>query len=45
MIFAEYAHYLGVLIMSLNIQLSSHDFNIADVYGYGVIKYACNMSM
>ena len=30
MIFAEYAHYLGMLIMSLNIQLSSHHFNILD---------------
>jgi len=39
MIFAEYAHYLGVLIMSLNIQLLRNDVNISDIYGYGVIKY------
>ena len=35
MIFAEYAHYLGVLIMALNIQLSSNDVNIFVIYGYG----------
>jgi len=44
MIFAEYAHYLGVLIMSLNIQLSSNDVYISDKYSYGVINYAFNMS-
>jgi len=45
MIFAEYAHYLGVLIMSLTIELSSNDVNISDIYVYDVIKYACNMWM
>ena len=44
MIVTEYAHYLGVLIMSFNIQLSSHDFNISDKYDYGVTKYALNIS-
>jgi len=38
MFIAEYAHYLGVLIMSLNIQLSSYDFNISDIYSYIVLK-------
>jgi len=31
--------------MSLNIQLSNNDINIFDEYGYGVMKYAFNMSM
>ena len=36
---------LGVLIMLLNIQLSSNNVNISDKYAYCVIKYAFNMSM
>jgi len=43
MFLAECAYYLGVLIMSLNIQLSSNDVYIFDKYGYGLIKYAFNM--
>jgi len=44
MIVTEYAHYLGVLIMSFNIKLSSNKVNISDKYDYGVIKYALNIS-
>ena len=38
MIIDERVHYLGVMIMSLNIQTPSNDFNFSDDHGYKVVK-------